>query len=321
MDIKNKLTESELREVIDLYKVNYDKLQIDIMFVRKSMSIKEKYKTYMFPCKASDAKKMIINSFSVIETAATKRRMDNYDLVVSLDETIQIIEKAKVVNTDTILGKITVNYTDANIIGDNVNFDTLDFVVIQLTLDKKECPKVILFKKHIAMTSKYKGTLKYTFNGKIGVPVENNLLLIGSNVDAVLVGDYFYILHRNNFNSMLDFKDVYEKIIDDNINTIKDSGLLNDPTAFIEKCKVNGKYTARFTKAILVGGFENVKNYHSNIGAVVKRHSLNLELDSKGNIVYREENINEILNLLLQHYVTSDLTEKSLIAKAIETYS
>lgn len=321
MNISNKLTEAELKEITDLFKENYDRLQVDIMFVRKSNSAREKYKIYMFPCQTQDVKQMIINSLAVISDATDKRRMDNYDLVVSLDETIQIIEKSKVINADNVLSKITTNYTDKNTIGDNIKFNLLDFGVIQLSLNNADCPKITIFKKHISMNSKFKNSLKYTFNGRVAVPVEKELLIIGSNVEAVLVGDFFYILHRNYFNSMLDFKDVYEKIIDDHTGDIKDSGLLNDADAFIEKCKTNGKYTARFTKAILVGGFENVKAHHANIGTIIRKHSLNLELDAGGNIIYKEDNINEILNLLLQHYVTSDLTEQSLIAKAIENYT
>lgn len=51
-----------------------------------------------------------------------------------------------------------------------------------------------------------------------------------------------------------------------------------------------------------------------------KNHGLKLEFDSDGKIIYKKEYVNEILNLLLDHYVKSELTNRRMLAKAIEKY-
>lgn len=76
----------------------------------------------------------------------------------------------------------------------------------------------------------------------------------------------------------------------------------------------------RLTKAILVESFKNVKDNKNKLQVIKKEYKLNLEITNDGKIVYKKEYVNEILNLLLEHYVTSALTDKKMLAKAIEKY-
>lgn len=310
-----------LKAILRHYKKNLKDLQIDIMFVIKPISKGKSYKTYMFQCSNSSIEVAVSNTLDNIDRILNKRKLDNYDLEVSIDDTIQTIEKEKVLNSEKILSQITIQYNDENTLNEKINFDKLDFLVMKISSKNSDMPSLTIFKKHLRLASKYKNSLKGTFNGKEYKPFYKNILIIGDNVDAILINDFYYITNRNNFNSMLDFKDIYHKIITENSKEIIESKLLNNTRQFIEDCQGDGRYVQRLTKAILADGFKNVKEYHSNLPGLIKKHKLKLSLNRNKEIVYDKSNINEVLNLLLQHYVTSDLTQKSMIAKAIESYN
>jgi len=310
-----------LKVIMKHYKKNFKDFQIDIMFVIKPIAKGKNYKTYMFQCSNSSIEVAILNTLENIDSILNKRKLDNYDLEVSIDETIQTIEKEKVLNSENILSQITIEYNDENTLNEKINFDKLDFLVIQISSKKSDMPSITIFKKHLRLSSKYKNSLKGTFYGKEYKPFNKNILIIGDNVDAILINDFYYITNRNNFNSMLNFKDIYHKIIMENSKDIIESNLLNNTRQFIEDCQGDGRYLQRLTKAILADGFKNVKEYHSNLPNLIKKHKLKLSLNRNKEIVYDKSNINEVLNLLLQHYVTSDLTQKSMIARAIESYN
>ncbi len=311
----------KLRLIMDYFISNFDDVQVDTMFVKKTHSTKEKYKTYMFECSKDSIKQAVLGTIENISSIMAIRIIDKYDLEVSLDDTIQTIEKEKVVNGEKVLSKITLDYRDDNTLNENVDFDKLDFLIMQISPKIKNIPKITILKKYLRPASKYKNSVRGTLNGKEYKPLNKKILTIGDNVDAILIDDYYYITNRNNFNSMLEFKDVYHNIINDKTKEIVDSQLFDNPIGFIDDCKNNGRYLPRLAKAILAEGFKNVKTYHGNLPGLISKHKLKLNITSKGEIIYDKENVNEILNLLLQHYVTSDLTSKSMIAKAIEKYN
>lgn len=318
------MTMSELQDLILYYKKNINEkhIQKDIMFVKKTTSNKQLYKTWMLSCNDEDISEVLEETLNNIEIITNKRIIDKYDLELSIDETIQVIEKIKVINYTKLEEALTIEYTENNIISENTDYDKLDFIFIKISdnVDENSRDPLVILKKHIKSPAKFKGTRSFLFNGKQAKAFNKPLLIIGSNVEAFNVGKYFYITNRDNFNSMLKFKDVYYKIVDDNIEEIKQAELFDNTKNFIEDCRNNGRYVTRLTKAILAEGFKNVKKNKEKLHDIKKNYKLNLEFTDDGKIVYKKENVNEILNLLLEHYVTSALTEKRMLAKAIEKY-
>ena len=75
-----------------------------------------------------------------------------------------------------------------------------------------------------------------------------------------------------------------------------------------------------FVTIMSLESFKNVKDNKNKLQDIKKDYKLNLEFTDDGKIVYNKEHVNEILNLLLEHYVTSALTDKRMLAKAIEKY-
>lgn len=315
---------SELQDLIDYYKDNLSgkSIQIDIMFVRKTTSTKRLYKTWMLLCRNRDVEEMLEETLTNMGKIVKERTIDKYDLEVSTDDTIQVIEEEKVINYPQLTGSITLEYTDDNTINETTDYNKLDFVVLKISDNSKEVtkPALTILKKHLKSPAKFKGTKRFVFNGKEAVSFDKSVLIIGSNVEAFHIAGYFYITNRDNFNSMLNFKDVYVKIVDDNAEEIKRAELFDHADDFIADCRNNGRYVTRLTKAILVESFKNVKKNKNKLQDIKRDYKLNLEFTADGKIVYNKEHVNEILNLLLEHYVTSALTDKRMLAKAIEKY-
>lgn len=121
-----------------------------------------------------------------------------------------------------------------------------------------------------------RGLKRYVFNGQEAKAIHKPMLIIGSNAEAFNLDGNFYILNRNSFNSMMKFKDVYCKVLDDHEKEIVASALLDDAKAFVEDCKADGRYTARLTKAVLAEGFKNVKNNKEKLSNLKRNVDLNL---------------------------------------------
>ena len=117
------------------------------------------------------------------------------------------------------------------------------------------------------------------------------------------------------------YKDVFAKILNDNSEMVRNSSLLTEADQFMADCEADGRYLSRLTKVILAKGFEEVRKKKIEIPSVIKEFNLSLKTSKDGEIVYRgKEDIPEILNLLLRHYVIDALTSNKMIAAAIQEY-
>lgn len=321
----NAMSMSELQKLIVYYKDNLSEefMQIDIMFVRKTTSTKRLYKTWMLVCRNRDVEEMLKETLANMERIVKEREIDSYDLEVSADDTIQMIKEEKVINYPQLMSAVTVEYTDENTLTEKTDYDKLDFVVLKISDNSvgKPKPPITILKKHLKSPAKFRGSKRFVFNGKEAVAFDKPLLVIGSNVEAFHIAGYFYVTNRDNFNSMLSFKDVYYKIVDKNVEAIKQAELFDQADEFIADCRSNGRYITRLTKAILVDSFKNVRNNKNKLQDIKRNYNLKLEFTTDGRIVYNKAHVNEILNLLLEHYVTSALTDKRMLAKAIEKYN
>ena len=120
---------------------------------------------------------------------------------------------------------------------------------------------------------------------------------------------------------MFAYKDVFARILNENADMIRKSGLLTEADQFMADCESDGRYLTRLTKVILAKGFDEVSKKKAEIPGVIKEFNLSLKASVDGEIVYRgKEDIPELLNLLLRHYVIDALTSNKMIAAAIQEY-
>lgn len=314
------LDKDNVINTLEYYTKNIETVQIELMFVDKTQSKSNKYKTLMFNCKEKDIEEMVVETINNMKNQLIEKEFDKYDLEVSVDDVVQVIEKEKVENHEVIVNKITIDYSDENTVGESTDFRKFNFLVLKISSTEDERDPIVFYKQHYKSPAKFKNTRAYTFNGKEAKSFNKDLLIIASNVDALCFGNLFYIVNRDHFNTMLDFKDVYQRIVDANEDQIIGSDVFENPEQFIIDCKGNGRHVIRLTKAILADGFKNLEQNKDKLPEILSNHKLKLQLDTVGKILYNKDYTGEILNLLLEHYVTSDLTARRMVAKAIEKY-
>lgn len=316
--LKNK----ELGEIVNNFINSFKDVQLDIMFVQK-VSGKSRYKTYMLECTKGDMKEMIVGTLNKIVNELGKRDLVEYDLELYRDNTIQYVPRSNVIHSNEVFSQITTTLNESNTLNSNVKFDKLDFLVLQLYLPSAEHNKITLLKRHIKTPSNLKKkAVSMSFVGKTYKIISDSVLSIGDNVESFMVEEYHYVLNRNSFNSMMDYKDVFHKIIDKNIPAIVGTGVFTDAEGFVKACKDDGRYLPRLAKAVMQNSFSNIMAHKDNIAKVKSDYNLKVKVTPDNKIIYENpQDIPEILNLLLEHYVTSALTENKMLAKAIENYS
>lgn len=292
--------------------------EINVMLVDQNNQRKKRYKGLMLKTKLDDLKSVLTASFTYIMDELDKRTLDIYDLEISVDESTQMVSKDDVIHGEEILQEITVDFTEDNVVSDNTDLSKIKFMVIQIYYKNKS---VYLFKKYVQPSTAYKTSEKYIFSGGILKPFTDEIITINSYVDAALLDETYYVFNRNTFNSIFAYKDVFAKILNDNTEMIRNSGLLTESDQFVSDCESDGRYLTRLTKVILAKGFDEVAKKKSEIPGVIKEFNLSLKTSMEGEIVYRgKEDIPELLNLLLRHYVIDALTSNKMIAAAIQEY-
>lgn len=292
--------------------------EINVMLVDQNNQRKKRYKGLMLKTKLGDLKSVLIGSFTYIMGELDNRTLDIYDLEISVDESTQMVSKDDVIHGEEILQEITVDLAEDNVVSENTDLTKIKFMVIQIYVKKKS---LYLFKKYIQPSTAYKTSEKYIFSGGILKPFTDEIITINSYVDAMLLDETYYVFNRNTFNSIFAYKDVFAKILNDNTEMIRNSGLLTEADQFVSDCESDGRYLTRLTKVILAKGFDEVAKKKSEIPSVIKEFNLSLKTSMEGEIVYRgKEDIPELLNLLLRHYVIDALTSNKMIAAAIQEY-
>lgn len=292
--------------------------EINVMLVDQNNQRKKRYKGLMLKTKLEDIESVLLGSFTYVVDELDKRTIDIYDLEISIDDSTQTVAKSDVVHSQEILNEITVDYTQENVVSENTDLSRMKFLVIQVFFNNKS---LYLFKKYVQPSTAYKTCEKYIFSGGILKPFTDEIITINSVVDAILLDETYFIFNRNTFNSIFAYKDVFAKILNDNADMIRDSGILTDSDLFVSDCEADGRYLTRLTKVILAKGFDEVAKKKAEIPSVIKEFNLSLKTSAEGEIIYRgKEDIPEMLNLLLRHYVIDALTSNKMIAAAIQEY-
>lgn len=294
-----------------------------LILCNKNLNRKQKYKGNQLNASEINVNKITESYLENLLKVIKKRRMENFDLEVSCDETVQILSNSLITEREVIEKIITNDEKISPPISKEVNFDSFDFVINRIVIaENEDCKKQLtLFRKYNKLTTNFKNSYKYHFVGKEIKELTSKILSFDGIVDAFELDGYYYVLNRNAFNSIFNYTDVFERIIEDNTDLVCKYKLFSEPEKFINDCKNDGRYIKRLTKVILGKGFDNLEKNKAKLNDIKKKCNLNIEINSDNIIVYHgKDDINVILNLLLEHYVISALTNNVMLAKAIEKY-
>lgn len=314
------MKKDDIKQALSVFKaaIENNTAEINVMLVDQNNQRKKRYKGLMLKTKLSDLQAVIDDSFSYLTGELDKRTLDIYDLEISVDDSTQMVKKSDVIHGAEILGEITTEYNDDNVVSESTDLSKIKFLVIQIYANEKS---LYLFKKYVQPSSAYKTCQKYILSGGLLKPFTEEIITIHSIVDAILLDEVYYVFNRNTFNSMFAYKDVFARILNENADMIRKSGLLTEADQFMADCESDGRYLTRLTKVILAKGFDEVSKKKAEIPGVIKEFNLSLKASVDGEIIYRgKEDIPELLNLLLRHYVIDALTSNKMIAAAIQEY-
>lgn len=282
---------------------------------------KNKYKAYFLQENEAVVNKLVKKSVENILALLPKRNICKYQFDISEEAVIQTIDEKDVINGKIILDDMAIT-DNLKFVDDKTNFDKFKFAVLDIALEideKKE--RVVLFKKYHQPAATFKESYKYVITGKIMKEIIKPILSFDSQVDAFFYKNTYYVINRNSFNSIFKFKDLFIKVVDNNIEAIKALEILQDEDGFIDICKNDGRYLPRVTKAILAKSFETCKTNIDKIPQIIASRNLSIKLTKDNRIAYSDKiGVKEVLDLLLEHYVISELTNEKLIAIAIEKY-
>ena len=307
---KKELTVLELKNVIEEFKLH--ETNEEIYWGQNS-----NYKLYKTIFEGDEVKELKRNVISTIEFALENRAISNYDLECSFDETIEVFPSDKVENYSLINNRILEE--DINNIDVETKLENLNFIIFRITIPSaQENKNITIIKRFVKPQTTLRQAMKLLWLGDRMKKVEENVIYLDNQVDAFEYSGEFFILNRDKFNSIFKFKDMYCKLIDMKADYIKETNFIDNPEEFISKCRENGHYVKRISKAIIREGFENIEKNKNKVKDVIEKHKLGIKTDKEGKIIYEEDKIGNILNLLLDHCVISELSDKRAIARALD---
>ena len=272
------------------------------------------YKTIFEGAEIKEFKESVINT---IEFALENRAIKNYDLECSFDDVIECCPSIDVEKYQIINNKITAEEVAS--IKQKTNLEKINFIIFKLCIsDNGEEKELTIVKKFNKPATVLKQAMRFAWLGDRMKKIEEDVIYLDGQVDAFEYDGSFFILNRDKFNSIFKFRDMYCKLIDNKEDFIIETDFIDNPEEFINKCRNNGHYVKKITKAIVREGFENLKKNKHKVKDVIEKHKLGIKVDSNNRIIFEEDKIEGILNLLLDHCVISELSDKRAIAKALD---
>lgn len=314
----------DVREAVEYFiqNIHTDNIAANCMFVDQNSQRKKVYIGYNLNCDLEMISGAAESSLKSVQGILKESEIRKFDFEFGEDGVIQTLKRDEVAYTDEILNELSIELNEKNIMNAERKIDNLDFVVIQMVSSADSVGDLILFKKYIKAGTAFKKSVKMVFEGSVPKVIKEDIVTIGDNVDAVLYDGTYYVLNRRGFDSIFSYREGFKRIVAEGRQGIKNSGMFSDTDKFINDCVKDGRYLPRLAKTIASGCFGEVAKKIGNLAKIKATHGVKLSLTPDNKIAYTgEEDIPEILNLLLDHYVVSPMTDRAMLAKAIEKYS
>lgn len=306
-----------LSELILKFKNNISPL---ILIFDKSER-KDKYKPYQVNFSEKASLQIANSYFKTILNLLEIKEIDKYDFELNKKDTIQKLENKLVIESNNVNSKIIKEETTP-FINRSTNFKILDFIVIRFYFkEKNETKTLTVYSKYNQPANKFKKSYKYCFLDDEIKELNSDILYFDGLVDAFEIDNNYYIINENAFNNIFDFKEGFNKIIENKRSDIVSRGFMDNPNEFINDCKSDGRYNKRLCKVVGSDAFEYLDKGKRKLPTFFKKFKISLELDKDNIIKYRGKNdIGEILNILMKRYAQDGLLENKMIITGVEEY-
>ena len=192
------------------------------------------YKTIFEGDEIQELKSILLNT---IEYYLDNRNMEKYDLEISCDDSIDIVDTKIVEEYGRLLENVN-NEGSINKINEETSFEKINFIYFKIEKPNSDI-KIVIFKKFIKPQNALRKSMKVKMLGEKMKRVKEDILYLDSLVSCFEYNGKFYIFDRNHFNSLFKFREMYCRLIDNNSSEICETEFIDNPEAFIEKCKNN----------------------------------------------------------------------------------
>lgn len=293
----------------------------EVVLVDQKNTRGEIYKSFSLPVSGSPAEvctflkpaiEYLLDKFASLELV-------DYDCTVWSDSSIAYRRKSGIgLEAEEILeslkNKIAIN--------DSVLLSTISFMLVHIEFQGHQ---LYMFEPFIDPFKVYRNKKRicaFHLNGNKLKEIDHleDVIIISNVVDVLFLDDWCYILDDKKFKKYFNCKQHYYDTIEANYNQMTASGLFDSKCLerFVEDCKANGRILPRLAKALQQKLFSEVALHSEKIPLIIESRKLDLEFKD-GKFAYRDKKeLNCILNFLLDHYVTTDVTGSPAIAKAIQ---
>ncbi len=199
------------------------------------------YKTIFEGDEIQELKNVLLNT---IEYYLENRNIEKYDLEISFDDSIDVVDTSTVKEYERLLENIN---KEENI-NKGTNFDKINFIYFKIEKPNSNI-KITIFKKFIKPQNTLRKSMKFKLLGEKMKRVKEDILYLDGLVSCFEYNGKFYIFDRNHFNSLFKFREMYCRLIDDNSSEICECEFIDDPKTFIEKCKNNRTFCKKNIKS------------------------------------------------------------------------
>ena len=193
----------------------------------------------------------------------------------------------------------------------NISFVAIKFIV---KCEDGKDKEVTLFVKFIRTKYMNEDKPKFSIVDNEFDLVYRPVYTIDNTVFAIEYNDMFYILKRKQFESTFKFDELYTMIIEASKENIESLDVIDNVSEMLERAKHDGRYKRRVVKAIKDKDFEVLAKHKDKIAEIVERHHKDV-LVVDGKLIYDEDSIRDIMQILSRSFVTCELTGESRVAK------
>ncbi len=220
---------------------------------------------------------------------------EEYDLIASQAESIEIIDSKKVSNLKKI--KILLNKVVAKKASEvDVRLSDIWGYVITFVNEKKK--KLCMYRKF---------TLPKAFNARRKVSIVNgnlqeikdDIFTIDMNIDAFELNGNTYIVNRYYFETFFSFKEEYVKYVEDSLNHLKNENVIDNFDEFSLRCLESNNLVRKLVYVVKQNRLKWLKINISGAKSVIGEYNLKVVIDS-GRIVYSKKdcNITDVMKLI-----------------------
>lgn len=292
-----------------------------ILLFNKRDARKDKYKQFQINLGCEIAKEIAKSYIDTLIKEIKERDIVEYDFERNDNDTIQRIDSKLIIESVNIDSKIIkdelVPYVDRK-----TDFKKFSFIAVRyFQIVNEEVKTLTIYSKYFQPATKFKKSFKLCFLDDEIKKLNSDIFYFDGRVDAFEFEKNHYIMNMKLFNSIFDFKEGFNNIIESKRPEIVNQVLIENADAFIEDCKNDGRYNQRLCKIITSDAFERLEGQIHKFPNYFRRFKIPLNLDENNLIQYRgKEDISKILNILMRRYAIDGLTDEEMIITGVEEY-